>query len=421
MRTFATRSGSKPQSRPAPRSAPILSPTATQSHSTAEREATQTATRAMNSLASPANSAYRRTSPAAASQTSLFATQGQTLDLATRLSMESRFRYDFSHIPIPHDPAAQRAASSLNARAFAHGRDIAFAKDQFSPSTAEGQRLLAHELAHTIQQAQTPNPVIRRSPNLHGATYFGDSDAPDIDKAIAASPIKNYIKPKDLVPLKGNFKVEDPESFKGDFKNYGKSKENVDEIPGFVFRGQKSPIRLRGPGKYNDDFKGQGKIVNPASFEVAVHETVHLNSKESFQAYFGHPCNEGVTEYYTEQVLGEAGKAYRDQLTFATGFMDAVGGEKTVGDAYFIDPKPLFDKASVSFGVANQSKDFRDWKSKMQSDKPADWKDANQKLKAAIAHPAPPQAPPKATAPPPATDSTPPPAVTQPKKEPAKS
>jgi hypothetical protein len=52
-------------------------------------------------------------------------------------------------------------------------------------------------------------------------------------------------------------------------KKWGKSDEDVDEAPGFVNRDDKDKsIKLRLPGKY--------KV--PATFEAAIHETVHLNS-----------------------------------------------------------------------------------------------------------------------------------------------
>jgi Domain of unknown function (DUF4157) len=51
------------------------------------------------------------------------------------------------------DGAADGAARALNARAFTLGHDIAFAAGEFRPDTAEGRHLLAHELAHVVQQS----------------------------------------------------------------------------------------------------------------------------------------------------------------------------------------------------------------------------------------------------------------------------
>src|SRR3954471_20874347 len=45
---------------------------------------------------------------------------------------------------------------SIEARAFTLGRDIAFAPGEYAPGTAQGRRLIAHELAHVVQQTGTP-------------------------------------------------------------------------------------------------------------------------------------------------------------------------------------------------------------------------------------------------------------------------
>ncbi|HEY5175994.1 MAG TPA: DUF4157 domain-containing protein [Terriglobales bacterium] len=88
---------------------------------------------------------------------------GQALDPATRAFMESRFGHDFSSVRVHADAAAAASASSLNARAYTAGRDIAFASAEYAPGTAEGGRLLAHELAHVVQQSGG-GAVVQRAP-----------------------------------------------------------------------------------------------------------------------------------------------------------------------------------------------------------------------------------------------------------------
>jgi hypothetical protein len=77
---------------------------------------------------------------------------GHPLDAATRTSMERGFGRDFSHVRLHTGPAAADAAAGLHARAFTYGRDIAFGAGQYAPHSREGRRLIAHELAHTVQQ-----------------------------------------------------------------------------------------------------------------------------------------------------------------------------------------------------------------------------------------------------------------------------
>ncbi len=88
---------------------------------------------------------------------------GQALDAATRTFMESRFGYDFSRVRVHTDVAAASSASDLHARAYTAGRDIAFAKGEYAPGTTEGGRLLAHELAHVVQQSSA-GAVVQRAP-----------------------------------------------------------------------------------------------------------------------------------------------------------------------------------------------------------------------------------------------------------------
>jgi hypothetical protein len=66
--------------------------------------------------------------------------------------MEARFGHDFSKVRIHSDAPAARSAADLNARAYTFGESIVFGQDQYYPRHPEGQRLLAHELAHVVQQ-----------------------------------------------------------------------------------------------------------------------------------------------------------------------------------------------------------------------------------------------------------------------------
>ncbi len=67
--------------------------------------------------------------------------------------MEPRFGHDFGHVRVHAGPRAAQSAQAVGASAYTVGRDIVFALGQFAPHSATGQRLLAHELAHTIQQS----------------------------------------------------------------------------------------------------------------------------------------------------------------------------------------------------------------------------------------------------------------------------
>jgi hypothetical protein len=78
---------------------------------------------------------------------------GQPLDHHTRAFMERRFGHDFSQVRIHADAKAAESAGAVDALAYTVGQHIAFAPGRYAPATQEGRRLMAHELAHTIQQA----------------------------------------------------------------------------------------------------------------------------------------------------------------------------------------------------------------------------------------------------------------------------
>jgi len=73
-----------------------------------------------------------------------------------------RFGFDFSRVRVHADHAAAESARSVNALAYASGSNIAFAAGQYQPGTETGRLLLAHELAHVVQQGGTTATVQRR-------------------------------------------------------------------------------------------------------------------------------------------------------------------------------------------------------------------------------------------------------------------
>lgn len=77
---------------------------------------------------------------------------GQPLNTSTHSFFKPRFGYDFSKVRIHTDSKAAISARSLNALAYTVGHNVVFDAGQYAPGTRDGQRLLAHELAHVLQQ-----------------------------------------------------------------------------------------------------------------------------------------------------------------------------------------------------------------------------------------------------------------------------
>nr|HMT28431.1 DUF4157 domain-containing protein [Bacteroidia bacterium] len=79
---------------------------------------------------------------------------GAPLPSSTRGFMEHAFSTDFSGVKIHTDARAAEMCRQLDARAFTYGSDIYFNSGQYSPEQPAGKRLLAHELAHVVQQGR---------------------------------------------------------------------------------------------------------------------------------------------------------------------------------------------------------------------------------------------------------------------------
>jgi hypothetical protein len=93
------------------------------------------------------------------------ASGGAPLPAGVRAYFEPRFGHDFSGVRVHDGTDAAHGARAVQARAYTIGRDIVFGAGEFQPETPGGQRLLAHELTHVVQQQRgglTGMPVQRQ-------------------------------------------------------------------------------------------------------------------------------------------------------------------------------------------------------------------------------------------------------------------
>ena len=79
---------------------------------------------------------------------------GKQLHPEDRRFFEARFGFDFNSVRIHSSRSAAGSARALASRAYTMGTDITFGADEYRPRTREGRRLIAHELAHVVQQAR---------------------------------------------------------------------------------------------------------------------------------------------------------------------------------------------------------------------------------------------------------------------------
>jgi hypothetical protein len=92
--------------------------------------------------------------------------QGQPLDVATKAYFEPRFGHDFSRVRVHSGPGAVESARSVNAQAYTVGSHVVFDRNRYDPAGGEGRELLAHELAHVVQQRGGSAPGESSVPRL---------------------------------------------------------------------------------------------------------------------------------------------------------------------------------------------------------------------------------------------------------------
>ncbi len=91
--------------------------------------------------------------PAPSSVHAVLHAPGQPLDSGVRSLFEPRFGHDFSQVVVHTGAAAEHSARQVGALAYTVGHHIVFGAGRYAPKSTAGQRLLAHELAHVVQQS----------------------------------------------------------------------------------------------------------------------------------------------------------------------------------------------------------------------------------------------------------------------------
>ena len=95
---------------------------------------------------------------------------------------------DLSDVRVHTDSTAHDLNHAVSAKAFATGTDVYFAKDQYKPNTSDGDKLIAHELAHVVQQrgAPTSGPLTVSNP---GDAMENEADVGGgQDRSVVAQP-----------------------------------------------------------------------------------------------------------------------------------------------------------------------------------------------------------------------------------------
>ena len=137
--------------------------------------------------------------------------EGQPLTPEVRRLFEPVFRYDFGNVRVHADDAAAESARAIGARAYTAGPKIVFGAQQYRPAEAQGRRLIAHELAHVVQQGARlddagslrvgdPSDVLERHAEEWAAATSLGTGRPSPAPA-GGAPVAGLIQRFPLVPI----------------------------------------------------------------------------------------------------------------------------------------------------------------------------------------------------------------------------
>ncbi|HTQ29767.1 MAG TPA: DUF4157 domain-containing protein, partial [Opitutaceae bacterium] len=117
---------------------------------------------------------------------------GRPLDAESRAFMEPRFGYDFSRVRVHADSQAAKSAEAVNAQAYTVGSNIIFGANQGGAGNLSHPRLLAHELAHVVQQGgRQPGGSLQVAPANDSAEGAADRAA---DQVLSGGQASNSTK-----------------------------------------------------------------------------------------------------------------------------------------------------------------------------------------------------------------------------------
>jgi hypothetical protein len=132
---------------------------------------------------------------------------GRPLAPQVRAEMESRFGAHFGDVRVHDTPAAQALARQQRAQAFTLGNDIAFGGDRDGPETTRGRRLLAHELAHVVQQRRggtelpTPGGPLEQAAERASAQLISGSGPVAVEGAGAVAVARQPLPEDEMLDL----------------------------------------------------------------------------------------------------------------------------------------------------------------------------------------------------------------------------
>jgi hypothetical protein len=120
---------------------------------------------------------------------------GSPLDASTRASMESAFGSSFGDVRVHTDDKASRSAEAVGANAYTVGNDMVFRSGQYNPGSQQGQKTIAHELSHVVQQSRGP---VDGTPAAGGIQVSSPSDRFEREADATAEQVVSSVQREEL-------------------------------------------------------------------------------------------------------------------------------------------------------------------------------------------------------------------------------
>ena len=117
---------------------------------------------------------------------------GRPLEAPVRGFMSARLGHDFGDVRVHTDHAASESARAINAQAYTVGTDVVFQTGRYQPDTPAGQRMLAHELTHVVQQRSGP---VEGTPTASGIRISNPSDRFELAAEHSANQVMQSVTP----------------------------------------------------------------------------------------------------------------------------------------------------------------------------------------------------------------------------------
>lgn len=298
------------------------------------------------------------------------ARHGTALAPQLRAWFEPRFGADFGAVRVHADADAALAARSVRARAYTLGRDIVFGAGEYAPATQAGRHLIAHELAHVVQQRGAARSLQRRAANC-------PASEPSPQKIITMDDFIALVRRVEASTSTGNDPIATARLIartKYDGRAWDWMLPSTKGQPGIVAGGQVGAddvgavcfkLKVLVPDRLGDliqegeengkSWKFTGSLADPMHIVVAVvadAETQAAGTGATGLSRFAGSLPASVSQRSASTWVGDIGKAAGDWMAVRS----ASGGGGSTKDDHLRDSAPPADLLADIDGVAMTSK-----------------------------------------------------------------